>query len=254
MTTQKVMDHDYRLKQREPVHGGWDQAAQIVYLEQRNAHLQQQLDRLERLSETRITFHKALEAEHKAALAHLEKKHEQLKRMANKLAKTKKGLEKEVEKRTRDLEQKNVQLDAHAQQLKQANIALDVLVRKHQRDRNELVQGVINQWRDDVMPMLERLRRLSPSDEYRILVDTILSKLLGIGGCTTSSGSLHSCLTEREHEVALLIAEGRSCREVSQLLRITLRCVQSHCYSIRKKMNLSREIRLKTHLKGLLFQ
>ncbi len=233
----------------DPAYATWDQDTKIVYLERRLVTLYQQLAKLGRLSETRSCLHNTLQQELEEALAKNEAQNAKLRKMGHRLAGAKKKLEREVCKRTKELEQKHASLMEHARKLEQANTALDVLVQKHERDRKILAQNVINQWRGEIMPSLERLRVLSSNDEQRILVDTVIGQLLqDSSGCRQASNSICSCLSEREHEVALLIADGRSSKEVASLLRITLRCVQSHCYSIRRKLNLPRKVKLKAYL------
>ncbi|SMP39271.1 regulatory protein, luxR family [Desulfonatronum zhilinae] len=237
----------------DPAYPTWDQDTKVVYLERRFVMLNQQLAKQERLAETRICLYNTAQHELEEAMAKIQSQNVRLRKMGQRLARAKKKLEQEVRKRTKELEQKHASLMEHARKLEQANTALDVLVQKHERDRKVLAQNVINHWRGEIMPLLERLRMLSSNDEQRILVDTTISQLLlHSSGCHQASNSICSCLSEREHEVALLIADGRTSKEVARLLRITLRCVQSHCYSIRRKLNLAREVRLKTYLQKTL--
>ncbi len=56
-------------------------------------------------------------------------------------------------------------------------------------------------------------------------------------------------LSDREAVVARLISQGRTCREAADFLGISLRGVQSHCYNIRRKLGLSRKVRLRDYLR-----
>ncbi|GAB6057901.1 response regulator transcription factor [Desulfonatronum parangueonense] len=232
-----------------PYYANLEEAVLNVCLERRLIQLNRPLEMQEPLAESQACMCEAFCRKYEFALAHLEKKNHKLKQLTRKLAGTKKRLEKDVRKHITELEQKSIDLMNRTQQLRQANIALDVLVQKHENDRKILVQAAINQWKSEILPVVERLRRLAPSDEFRILVDTVLTKLM-VGSSDHSDIAPNNwcSLTEREYEVALLLADGRSCREISQLLRISLRCVQSHCYSIRKKFNLPRKTRLNRFL------
>ncbi len=234
----------------DPAYSTWDQGTKIVFLERRLGTVYRQMARLGRLAETRTCLYNAVQQELEEALVKNESQNAELRKVGHRLAGAKKKLEREVCRRTKELEKKHACLMEHARKLEQAYTALDVLVQKHEGDRKILAQNVINQWRGEIMPSLERLRVLSSNDEQRILVDTVIGQLLqDSGGCHQALNSICSCLSEREHEVALLIADGRSSKEVASLLRITLRCVQSHCYSIRRKLNLPREVKLKAYLK-----
>lgn len=51
-------------------------------------------------------------------------------------------------------------------------------------------------------------------------------------------------VTKREHDVLLLIADGASCREISEKLFIHVRSVETIRYRMKKKFNLTNRVEL----------
>jgi len=60
-------------------------------------------------------------------------------------------------------------------------------------------------------------------------------------------------LTPREIQLAYLIKEGKTTKEISELLNLSVRTIDSHRDRIRKKLGLSnRKINLKSYLLSLI--
>jgi DNA-binding NarL/FixJ family response regulator len=70
------------------------------------------------------------------------------------------------------------------------------------------------------------------------LVEQFSTEILGI--CQGDRDAAADPLSNREREVLTLVAEGKTDREISQLLYISLKTVQRHRYNIRQKLNLKR--------------
>ena len=54
----------------------------------------------------------------------------------------------------------------------------------------------------------------------------------------------HSALTEREHRILRLVAEGRTDGEIADALFLCRRTIQNHLASIREKTGLRRRVEL----------
>ena len=65
--------------------------------------------------------------------------------------------------------------------------------------------------------------------------------------CRGTARKVPDTLTHREREILKLIAEGRTDRQISSLLFISLRTVQRHRYNIRTKLNLKHTADLVRH-------
>jgi two-component system, NarL family, response regulator NreC len=70
------------------------------------------------------------------------------------------------------------------------------------------------------------------------LVNSLSTDIIGI--CRGNRSVPVDPLTDRERQVLKLIAEGRTDRQIGELLFISLRTAQRHRYNIRAKLNLKR--------------
>jgi DNA-binding NarL/FixJ family response regulator len=70
------------------------------------------------------------------------------------------------------------------------------------------------------------------------LANSLSTDIIGI--CRGHHGVSVDPLTDRERQVLKLIAEGRTDRQIGELLFISLRTAQRHRYNIRTKLNLKR--------------
>lgn len=217
------------------------------HLEQQLLLFQCRLSKQERLADNQHCLFKTVRREYEIALAQLTEKNSKLELLSRELLAVKSSLEREVRKRTKNLEKKNASLEEYARQVAQTNIALDVLLQKHERERRTTTIKSDKKWRTEILQSLERLKQISPLEKQQALIGLIAGK---VGAVVNAAVSLHplASLSERETTVAGLVAEGMSSSEVAQHLHISVRCVHSHCYSIRKKLGLARKVRLKNHL------
>lgn len=229
----------------------WDVNTKNLYLEQKLLQLETQLRRQEQLADNQRKMFKTILNENEDALIQLKKKNFALQQLSEELTQCKADLEKEVRKRTRALEKKNASLEGYTRQLEQSNIALDVLLGRHERDRKALIKDIAAT-RNLVAADLKALRLQCRDPEHQSLIDRLLSKLESVDpGASPGISHWQTQLSERESTVARLIAQGHNAATVSDILHISLRCVHSHCYNIRKKLGLSRKVRLKDYLKEM---
>ncbi len=234
-----------------PCFAAWDADTKILFLRQRLLQLQRQSTRQECLADTQRSMYKAMHKDHEHAMGQLKEKNDALERLSEELLQVKADLEKEVRKRTRALEKKNTSLEEYLHKLEQTNIALDVLLGRHERDRKNVLKEVTTM-RNLVLADLEELRRHSPSPEHQAMIDRTISNLEFVRAEQLhGAAQLQVHLSDRESTVARLIAQGHTAGTVAGILHISLRCVHSHCYSIRKKLGLSRKTRLKDYLRQM---
>ena len=140
-----------------------------------------------------------------------------------------------------------------AKKLEEANSALKVLLRELEDGRNNLEQKIMSNIKELVLPYVNSLRHGKLSDHQASLVDVIEANLNKI--CSSFLQDLklnYYNLTPREIEVANLVKAGRSIKEIAEFLGVTIRTVESHRKSLRKKMGLkNKRANLRTHLLSL---
>ena len=134
--------------------------------------------------------------------------------------------------------------------LQEANTALKVLLEQREKDKNELEEMVLANVRSLLLPSLERLRGCRLNDRQKIYVDSLETNLQ-----TIVSPFLHRFsnrflnLTPVEIQVASLVKEGKSTKEISSMINVSERGVEFHRNNIRKKLGLTNA---KTNLRSYL--
>ena len=166
-------------------------------------------------------------------------------------------LEKRVEDRTAALKETNEQLrrrerelEAQAKSLEDLNAALRVLLQKGEHDKKELEEGTVLNVQELVLPYLDRLLQQCSDYGQRETLKVIRSNLVDIVAPFVRSLSLGcSRLTHKEIQIANLIKQGMTSKEIASLLHVSERTVTTHRDNIRKKIGLqSNKVNLRTHL------
>jgi len=147
-----------------------------------------------------------------------------------------KAREKELEDKTRSLEE--------------ANTALKVLLKRREEDRAELEEQILANLRELTLPYLDELKRIPLSDRLRLQVHLIEQNLAEIASpFLRRLKSLYATLTPREIQVADLVKDGRTTKEIAGLLNTSVRSVEFHRDNLRRKCGLTnRKTNLRSHL------
>ncbi|MBP1740930.1 MAG: bacterial regulatory protein, LuxR family, partial [Deltaproteobacteria bacterium] len=142
-------------------------------------------------------------------------------------------------------------LETEHQSLLEANTALKVLLRHREEDREQLEQALVENVKHLVLPHVERLKKNIPDPVQRMNVSLIESNLNEI--ISPFLNSIQSFnLTPRQLEVAILIREGRTSKDIAHLLTISKRAVDIQRFMIRKKLGLNRsKTNLQSYLKSI---
>ena len=157
-----------------------------------------------------------------------------------------KEAEEALKKREKELENKTNSLE-------KTNTALEVLLKKREEDKKKLEEGVLFNMRRMIEPYLEKLKD-SILDEGQKLYVSILEKNLNNITSTfpQTLSSKYLKLTPTELEVANLVKQGKSTKEIAVVLGISYRTAEVHRENIRKKFYLkNRKDNLRTHLLSL---
>ena len=153
------------------------------------------------------------------------------------------NLRRQVEERRlaeRNLRKKERELKLNALHLEETNIALKVLLEKREKDKNELEEMVLANVRGLLLPCLERLRGCRLNDRQRIYVDSLETNIKAIVSPFLQHLSKHfSDLTPAEFQVAGMVKEGKSSKEIASLMNISERGVEFHRNNIRRKLGLT---------------
>ena len=116
--------------------------------------------------------------------------------------------------------------------------------------RIELEEKILSNIRELVLPYIDKLKKTQLSDHqasYLIVIETNLDNIASSFLYHLKMRYLN--LTHREVQVASLVKEGKSNKEIAELLNIAIKTVLFHRNSLRKKLALkTRKANLRAHL------
>ncbi len=148
------------------------------------------------------------------------------------------------------LRRREEELEANTRELEEVNSALRVLLKRADEDKREFERRIVSTVKALVAPSLEKLRR-SASDAKQVAYLNVLESNLKdiISPFALRLSSQHLGFTPAELQIANFIKEGKSTKEMAELLRLSTRTIESHRQSIRNKLGLKhRKANLRTHL------
>ena len=155
-------------------------------------------------------------------------------------------LERRVEERTRELEvQKN--------SLEEINTAMKVLLKKREDDKTEIEDNILSNVKTLIEPYVNKLKRSSLPQGQKTLINILESNLNEIvSPFTRKLSSKLLNLTPSEIQVANLVKQGKTTKEMAGILNISGKTVGFHRENIRKKLGLkNRKSNLRSHLLSL---
>jgi len=169
------------------------------------------------------------------------------------LIKTNEKLRKEIEERKqaeRTLMLKEKELRLKSLNLEEANTALKVLLKRREEDKDELQEKVLGNVKELVLPYIEKLKDSRLTEEQMTYAGICESNLTDIISPFLSRlSSKYINLTPTEIQVATLVKEGKSTKEMADILNISDRAVEFHRNNIRKKLGLkNKKVNLRSYL------
>jgi len=193
----------------------------------------------------------------KEAERELRKYHDHLEELVGErtaeLAKINAQYEQEIEERKRAeaaLRKREVELKAQSHHLEEVNTALKVLLKQREYDKKELSENVLTNVKELISPYLERLKKSRLNTNQETLVNILDSNLNNIISPFISKLFFKfSNLTPMEIKVANLVKEGKTNKEIAELLCLSKNTILFHRYNIRRKLKLkNKKINLRSHL------
>jgi PAS domain S-box-containing protein len=136
--------------------------------------------------------------------------------------------------------------------LVEKNIALREVMSQLDVEKKSMADKVRTNIDRLVLPLLARIKRKCAKDvgKHILLLEENLRDITGGFGSALSRPMAK--LTQQELEVCDMIRQGLRCREISEILNITVRTVETHRNHIRKKLSITGSSNnLATYLKNL---
>ncbi len=131
------------------------------------------------------------------------------------------------------------ELELQRQNLEEANTALKVLLKQREEDKAELENKVLMNINRLIQPYVDKLKdkKLKVSDKALIdIIDSNLNDIVSplLQRLTTAK----IILTPQEIQVAALIKEGKSSKEIADVLNVATTTISFHRKNLRKKFGL----------------
>jgi PAS domain S-box-containing protein len=150
----------------------------------------------------------------------------------------------------RESNKQNQELESKSQELEEVNAALKVLLKKREKDKIELEERVLLNVKRIVEPYFEKLQQSKLNErqkEYLEIIQTNLSDI--ISPFSRNFSSIYYHLTPQEVQMADLIRQGKSTKEIAQIMSLSIKTIEFHRTNIRKKLGLTnRKANLRTYL------
>ena len=148
------------------------------------------------------------------------------------------------------LKERESALEVQAVELEEVNAALRVLLRQREQDKADLEEKVFLNVRELVMPQVEKLKKSTMDAKQKAHLKVLESNLNDIiSPFSRRLSSKYAALTPTEIQMAFLIRDGKTTKEMADMLNLSHRTVESHRQSIRMKMGLrNRRANLRSHL------
>ncbi len=158
----------------------------------------------------------------------------------------------EIKKTEQALRERENDLKAKNKYMEELNTALGVLVKKADQDRANLEEKVLSNVKCLVQPYLDEVKKSGLTGRQQSFLNALesnLSKIISPFSQTLSSE--YYGLSPAEIRVAKLVSEGKSSKEIADLLSLSPRTIESHRDSIRKKLKLkNKKINLRTYIEN----
>jgi DNA-binding CsgD family transcriptional regulator len=148
------------------------------------------------------------------------------------------------------LKKSQEELFEQKQSLEEANIALKVLLKQREADKQEVEKKVLTNVKDLVLPYVEKLKnsRLKPRDKTLVeIIETHLNDV--ISPLLQRFVNAKILLTPQETQVASLVKDGKTSKEIADILNVSGTTVNFHRKNLRVKFGLTNQ---RTNLRSYL--
>jgi DNA-binding CsgD family transcriptional regulator len=148
------------------------------------------------------------------------------------------------------LRRREEDLEVKSRNLEEMNTALRVLLKHREEDKSELEERLVSNVKKLVVPYVEKLRQSRLSDEQSSYVDILDDHLQDIlSPFLRNLGTRHLNLTPKEIQVASLIREGKTSKDIAEVLGVSARAVDFHRDNIRIKLGIkNKKANLRSYL------
>jgi PAS domain S-box-containing protein len=148
------------------------------------------------------------------------------------------------------LQQAHNELAMRNKNLEELNTALHVLLQKREDDKRQVEELIVSNIKSLVYPHIEKLLNDSPDTKQQLLLGVIKTHLNELLSPLLKKLQQFN-LTPKEVQVAAMVNDGKTTKEIAEVLGVETSSINDHRNNIRKKLCLSRKISLQSKLQTL---
>ena len=145
------------------------------------------------------------------------------------------------------------ELDEKSVRLQEENSSLKLALSHRDRDKEELENRILANVKKQVFPYIEKVKAGRLTESQMAYMEMIESSLnLIISPFAQKLSALYSGFTPTEIQTATLIKDGKTTKEIAELLKVSPGTVHTHRNAIRNKLKISnKDINLRSYLLSL---
>jgi len=150
------------------------------------------------------------------------------------------------------LHEKDQELTQKSKNLEEMNIALGVLLEQRDKEKLDFKENLFVNLKKLVIPYIEKLENQKPDGQAQTYLKILRSNLKDLMAPIANTLSQKFIdFTPTEIQVANLIVQGKTSKEIAAMLHVSTKAVSFHRANIRKKLGLrNRKTNLKTFLQS----
>ncbi len=140
----------------------------------------------------------------------------------------------------KELKKREAELQINSANLQEVNTALRILLKQREEDKNELESKVLSNVKELVLPYIDKIKKLRMDKRGLAYIESLESNLKDIiSPFSYKLSSQYLNLTPKELQVANLIREGKTSKEIAEMTNVSRSAIDIHRYRIRNKLGLN---------------
>jgi PAS domain S-box-containing protein len=165
----------------------------------------------------------------------------------------KKRAEQVLRQREADLQIKTNELEFKTKSLEEMNTALKVLLRRREEDKTEMEEKMLVNVKELVAPFLEKLKSTNLHPRQLAYINILESNLKNIiSPFSRKLSSTYLRLTPTEIQIANLVKQGKTAKEIAELLNVSTGTIEVHRKNVRAKLGIkNKKANLRSYLLSL---
>lgn len=146
----------------------------------------------------------------------------------------------ENKKAERTLRARGADLQIKTKSLEEVNTALKVLLKRREEDKTEIEEKILANVKELVAPFLKKLKSTKLDRRQLAYIDILESNLKNIiSPFSRKLSSAYLNLTPTEIQVANLVKQGKTAKEIAELMNVSTWTIEAHRKNVRAKIGIN---------------